>query len=68
MGTGASFIEDRSNPLFYRNVQKTDTALNINPECPYSYGCTVWGSSNAGRTQAESEDLVGIDGVRHRVA
>ena len=55
VGTGASFIEDRGNPLFYKNVQKTDTALNINPECPYSYGCTNWGSSNAGRTQAEAK-------------
>jgi hypothetical protein len=55
VGTAASFIEDRSNPLFYTNVQKTDTALNINPECPYSYGCTSWGSSNAGRTQAEAK-------------
>jgi hypothetical protein len=55
IGTAASFIEDRSNPLFYTNVQKTDTALNINPECPYSYGCTSWGSSNAGRTQAEAK-------------
>jgi hypothetical protein len=53
IGTGGSFIEDRSNPLFYTRVEKADTALNINPQCPYSYGCTSWGSSNAGRTQAE---------------
>ena len=55
VGTSASFIEDRSNPLFYTQVQKSDTALNINPECAWSYGCTSWGSTNAGRTQAEAK-------------
>ena len=54
VGTSASFIEDRNNPLFYTNVEKSDTALNINYNCPWSYGCTSWGSSNAGRTQAEA--------------
>ena len=53
VGTGGSFIEDRNDPLFYTRVEKADTTLNINPDCPYSYGCTSWGSSNAGRTQAE---------------
>ena len=52
VGTRGSFIEDRTNPLFYTQVQKTDTALNINAECPYTYGCTLWGSTNAGRTRA----------------
>jgi hypothetical protein len=55
VGVSASFIEDRANPLFYTNVQKTDTALNINPECAMAFGCTLWGSSNAGRTQAEAK-------------
>ena len=53
VGTGGSFIEDRTNPLFNTRFERSDTTLNINPLCPYSYGCTSWGSSNAGRTQAE---------------
>jgi len=53
VGTGGSFIEDRNNPLFFTRFERADTTLNINPLCPYTYGCTSWGSSNAGRTQAE---------------
>jgi hypothetical protein len=34
--------------------ERTDTALNVNPLCAYSYGCTDWGTSNYGRTQAEA--------------
>jgi hypothetical protein len=55
VGTAAAFIEDRTNPLFYTQVQKTDTALNINPDCALASGCTLWGTNNAGRTQAEAK-------------
>jgi carboxypeptidase family protein len=30
------------NPAWLANAQKTDTALNINPQCAYSFGCTTW--------------------------
>jgi hypothetical protein len=30
------------NPAWIANAQKTDTALNINPQCAYSFGCTTW--------------------------
>ena len=55
VGTSASFITDRSNPLFYTAVQKSDTALNINPECAIAIGCTSWGSNSATRTNAEAK-------------
>jgi hypothetical protein len=47
-------LVDRTNPLFFTQFERTDTALNINPLCAYSYGCTNWGTSNYGRTQAEA--------------
>ena len=33
------------NPAWFANGRRTDTALNINPECAYSFGCTVWMSN-----------------------
>jgi hypothetical protein len=30
------------NPAWIANAQKNDTALNINPQCAYSFGCTTW--------------------------
>ncbi len=41
------------NPLWIASAQRTDTALNINPACAYSYGCTIWGSNSSDtRTEA----------------
>ena len=33
------------NPAWFANGRRTDSALNINPECAYSFGCTVWMSN-----------------------
>jgi hypothetical protein len=33
-------------------AQRSDTALNINPDCAYSYGCTSWMSLTDNRTEA----------------
>jgi Carboxypeptidase regulatory-like domain len=47
------------NPLWLANAQKTDTALNINPQCAYTYGCTTWVSnSNDARTEATRKVVV----------
>jgi hypothetical protein len=35
------------NPLWFADGRRTDTALNINPDCAYSYGCTGWMSNGA---------------------
>jgi carboxypeptidase family protein/TonB-dependent receptor-like protein len=33
------------NPAWFTNGRRTDTALNINPDCAYSFGCTAWMSN-----------------------
>src|SRR5438876_9820829 len=33
------------NPIWFADGRRTDTALNINPDCAYSYGCTGWMSN-----------------------
>jgi hypothetical protein len=44
--------KERGTPDWYKYAQKTDTALNINPDCAYATGCTTWMSTNDGRTEA----------------
>jgi hypothetical protein len=46
------FTSQRYTPNWYKYAQKTDTALNINPDCAFVTGCTSWMSSNNGRTEA----------------
>ena len=53
------FIKDRTSPLWYAWAQKTDTALNVNADCAYSFGCTDWMSNNEGRTHARRMVLHG---------
>ena len=31
-----------TNPLWFANGTRTDTALNVNPLCAYTFGCTQW--------------------------
>ena len=45
-------FQERNTPLWYQFAQKSDTALNINPDCAYSFGCTSWGSVAQNRTEA----------------
>jgi hypothetical protein len=33
------------NPLWFNNGRSTDSALNINPNCAYSFGCFNWVSN-----------------------
>ena len=33
------------NPLWFNNGRIQDTALNINPRCAYTFGCTAWVSN-----------------------
>jgi hypothetical protein len=47
---GRSF--PRESPEWYAYAQKTDTALNINPDCAYATGCTSWMSVADTRTEA----------------
>jgi hypothetical protein len=47
---GRSFT--RGSPQWYAFAQKTDTALNINPDCAYTFGCTSWMSVQDQRTEA----------------
>jgi Carboxypeptidase regulatory-like domain len=48
------------NPAWLANAQKTDTALNINKDCAYSFGCTTWiSNSNDARTEATRKVVVG---------
>lgn len=47
----------RGSPEWYRLTRKTDTALNINPECTLLTGCTTWGSPTDGRTEEARRDF-----------
>src|SRR5437667_6748570 len=49
------FSADRTKPLWYSLAQTTDTALNINYNCAYSFGCTQWQSVAQTRTEATRE-------------
>jgi hypothetical protein len=42
----------RGTPEWYAFAQRTDTALNINPDCAYTFGCTSWMSVQDARTEA----------------
>jgi hypothetical protein len=42
----------RGTPEWYAFAQRTDTALNINPDCSYTFGCTSWMSVQDQRTEA----------------
>lgn len=45
-------FKERNTPEWYQFAQRTDTALNINPDCAYAFGCTSWGSVPQNRTEA----------------
>jgi len=48
------------NPLWFNNARTTDTALNVNPKCAYSFGCTAWVSNGQDqRTEDTRRVLVG---------
>jgi carboxypeptidase family protein len=42
----------RGTPEWYAFAQRTDTALNINPDCSFTFGCTSWMSVQDQRTEA----------------
>jgi len=42
----------RWSPEWYAFAQRTDTALNISPDCSYTFGCTSWMSVQDQRTEA----------------
>jgi hypothetical protein len=42
----------RGSQEWYAFAQRTDTALNINPDCSYTFGCTSWMSVQDQRTEA----------------
>jgi hypothetical protein len=44
--------KDRWSPEWYAFAQRTDTALNVNPDCAYPFGCTQWMSVQDQRTEA----------------
>jgi hypothetical protein len=45
-------LKERGSPDWYKYAQKTDTALNVNPDCAYSTGCTLWMSVQEQTTAA----------------
>lgn len=45
-------FKQRDTPEWYQFAQRMDEALNINPDCAYSFGCTQWGSVPQNRTEA----------------
>jgi len=48
------------NPLWFANGRKTDTALNVNPDCAYTFGCTAWISNGQDqRTEDTRRVIVG---------
>ncbi|HEV3215073.1 MAG TPA: carboxypeptidase regulatory-like domain-containing protein [Vicinamibacterales bacterium] len=46
------------NPLWFANGTRTDTALNINPLCAYSFGCTQWVSEGADQRTEDTRHYV----------
>ena len=46
------------NPVWFANARKTDTALNINPECAYAFGCTAWISNGSDRRVEDTRKVV----------
>jgi len=56
------YLEDgvTINPLWFNNGRKTDTALNINNDCAYAFGCTAWISNGQDqRTEDTRRVIVG---------
>ena len=45
-------FKERGTAEWYQFAQKTDTALNVNRDCAYAFGCTSWGSVAQNRTEA----------------
>ncbi len=46
------------NPLWFNNGRSTDTALNINPNCAYSIGCTAWISNGQDQRTEDTRRVV----------
>ena len=46
------------NPVWFANARKTDTALNINRDCAYSFGCTAWISNGSDRRVEDTRKVV----------
>jgi len=50
----------RTDPRWLGNAQRNDSALNINPDCAYTFGCTRWVSqSEDQRTEDTRRVIIG---------
>jgi hypothetical protein len=47
-----TLIFERGTPEWFAGAQKSDTVLNINPDCILPDGCNSWGSLTDNRTEA----------------
>ena len=56
-GNQAGRFKERDTPEWYQFAQKIDTALNINPDCAYSFGCTSWGSVAQNQHRGDAHGL-----------
>jgi Carboxypeptidase regulatory-like domain/TonB-dependent Receptor Plug Domain len=52
------------NPAWLAGAQKQDSALNINPACAYSFGCTQW-VSNSSDSRTEARRMVFASSVSY---
>jgi hypothetical protein len=48
----------RTDPRWFYNAQKTDTALNINKDCAYTFGCTQWISNSQDQRTEDTRRVV----------
>jgi hypothetical protein len=46
------------NPLWFNNARATDSALNINPNCAYAFGCTAWISNGQDQRTEDTRRVV----------
>ena len=46
------------NPLWLANGTRTDTALNVNPLCAYTFGCTTWISEGQDQRTEDTRHVV----------
>ncbi len=46
------------NPLWFNNGRSTDSALNINKNCAYSFGCTAWISNGQDQRTEDTRRVV----------
>jgi hypothetical protein len=46
------------NPLWFNNGRIQDTALNINPRCAYSFGCTAWVSNGQDQRTEDTRRVI----------